>query len=334
MSLLRVEDLRREFSGRSGSTVYAVDGVSFTLEEGDVLGLIGESGSGKSTTGRLLIRLIEPTSGRVEFGGEDLTSLSARELRRRRANFPIVFQEPLESLNPRMSVSAIVEEPLIVTRPELGRAERRHRVLETLEEVGLSEEFGGRRPADLSGGQQQRVGIARALVTEPQLIVLDEPTSSLDLTVRAAILNMLGRLQTAHRMAYVFISHDIETVRYFCTTTAVMYLGRIVEIGPTEQVLAHPRHPYTQALLSAALSLVPGDETNHRPLRGEVPPPTARPEGCALCGRCPIELPACRASPVSLRPVAADHEVACIRDDDPAVVAFARDAINSAGPSR
>jgi peptide/nickel transport system ATP-binding protein/oligopeptide transport system ATP-binding protein len=278
-----------------------------------VLGLIGESGSGKSTTGRLVIRLLEPTGGRVEFDGADLTTLSKRELRRRRQHFQIVFQEPYESLNPRMSIGAIVEEPLIVSGRELSREQRRERVIDTLEEVGLGAAFYDRRPSQLSGGQQQRVGMARALVTEPRLIVLDEPTSSLDLTVRAAILNMLVRLKESHGLSYLFISHDIQTVRHFCSRTAVMYLGRIVEIGPTEQVLERPRHPYTKALLSAALSVQPGARLTHTPLEGDPPKPTARPAGCALSGRCPVELPECERTPVALEPVAPDHEVACLR---------------------
>jgi peptide/nickel transport system ATP-binding protein/oligopeptide transport system ATP-binding protein len=318
MPLLRAEDLRKEFTGRGGSTVYAVDGVSFTIEPGEVLGLIGESGSGKSTTGRLVIRLLEPTGGTIEFDGEDLTSLSKRELRRRRQHFQVVFQEPFESLNPRMSIGAIVEEPLIVSGRDMTKQERRRRVIDTLEEVALGEAFYDRRPAQLSGGQQQRVGMARALVTEPRLIVLDEPTSSLDLTVRAGILNMLARLREAHGLSYLFISHDIQTVRYFCTRTAVMYLGRIVEIGPTQQVLEHPRHPYTKALLSAALSVTPGARLTHTPLEGDPPKPTSRPRGCSLAGRCPVELPACATTPVALDPVAPDHEVACLRASEAA----------------
>lgn len=313
MPLLRVENLRKEFEGRGGDTVYAVDGVSFSIEPGEVLGLIGESGSGKSTTGRLAIRLLERTDGTIEFDGDDLSKLSKRELRRRRQEFQIVFQEPFESLNPRMSIGTIVEEPLIVSGRKMARAERRKRVVDTLEEVGLSEAFYDRRPAQLSGGQQQRVGMARALITEPRLIVLDEPTSSLDLTVRAAILNMLSRLKETHGLSYLFISHDIQTVRHFCSRTAVMYLARIVEVGPTDQVLDHPRHPYTKALLSAALSVEPGAPLAHTPLQGDPPAPTQRRLGCVLAGRCPVELPQCRTTPVPFEPVIPGHEVACLR---------------------
>lgn len=316
MPLVSTKHLHREFVRPGGTTVYAVDDVDLDLDRGEVVGLIGESGSGKSTIGRLMVRLLTPTAGSVEFDGQDLGGLSGRELRRWRSDFRIVFQEPFESLNPRLSVSRIVEEPLIVQRPSPTRAERRRRVAQTLDEVGLSEHHGALYPKELSGGQQQRVGIARALVTNPKLVVLDEPTSSLDLTVRAAILNLLDRLRVAHGLTYLFISHDIQTVRHFCTRTAVMYLGRIVESGPTADVLDHPRHPYTRALLSAALSVRPDAAPAHMPLTGDPPVPTRRVPGCPLVGRCPIEVPRCHTERPQLVSTGPAHEVACHRADE------------------
>ncbi|MFE4413988.1 oligopeptide/dipeptide ABC transporter ATP-binding protein [Streptomyces sp. NPDC056821] len=307
------KDLTRTFPGRDGSRVFAADGVNLTLGEGETLGVIGESGSGKSTLGRLLVRLLDPDRGTVSIAGTDLGSLGKRELRKRRSDFQVVFQEPYASLNPRLTVGAIVEEPLIATGKTRSKAERRERVVSTLAEVGLSADYLPRRPADLSGGQQQRVGIARALVTDPRVIVLDEPTSSLDLTVRAGVLRMLAEMQKARGLAYVFISHDIHTVGRLCSRTAVMYLGRIVEHGPTEEVLARPQHPYTKALLSAALSVMPGQNLPHLPLRGDPPKPTGRRTSCSLVSRCPIAVAECSAGPVELRETTPGHEVACIR---------------------
>ncbi|MCG2622561.1 ATP-binding cassette domain-containing protein [Arthrobacter sp. I2-34] len=218
---------------------------------------MGESGSGKSTLGRLILRLHEADSGSIILDGEDVRALTRQQLRRRRRHWQIVFQEPFASLNPRLTIRQIVEEPLIVARTSGTRADRLRRVTETLEEVGLSADFLERRPANLSGGQQQRVGIARALVTDPTLVVLDEPTASLDLTIRASILRMLAALQVSRGLTYVFISHDIETVRHFCSRVAVMHRGRFVETGTTRQVLSDPQQPYTQALMLAAMPPIP-----------------------------------------------------------------------------
>jgi peptide/nickel transport system ATP-binding protein/oligopeptide transport system ATP-binding protein len=319
MPLLLVEEIRKSFRRNAGPPVRAVNGVSLAIEEGETLGLIGESGSGKSTVGRLVLGLLSPDSGRVEFAGRDLARLPARELRRLRADLQVIFQEPLESLDPRMRVGAIVEEPLIVHRREMSRAARAEAVIDMLRHVGLDETHAARYPGELSGGQQQRVGIARAIVTRPRFVVLDEPTSSLDLSVRASILDLLGRLQRELRLSYLFISHDIATVRYFCTRTAVMYLGTLVEAGDTETVLATPRHPYTKALLSATLSPDPEQHAAHMPLRGDIPSPTDIPPGCPLVGRCPIEIAACSAAPVPLAPISHGHAVACIRANDAAV---------------
>jgi peptide/nickel transport system ATP-binding protein/oligopeptide transport system ATP-binding protein len=315
VTLLRLEGITKTFVGAGGWKVHAVNGVDLTIDEGETVGLIGESGSGKSTLGRLAIRLIEPDGGAVTFCGRDLASLTPRALRRARTDFQIVFQEPLESLNPRLRVGAIVAEPLINFAPELGRAERRERVFEALEAVRLPVSFVELHPGDLSGGQQQRVGIARAIIARPRLIVLDEPTSSLDLTVRGAMLELLGELQETLGLAYLFISHDIPTVQYFCRRTAVMYLGRIVEIGATQRVIGSPKHPYTQALLSARLSADPDEQAPHYPLRGDIPDPSQMPPGCPLVGRCPLAVPECDAAPIALAEVDSGHLVACIRVD-------------------
>lgn len=261
-------NLSKTFAARGkGGSVVAVNDVSLSLDRGDTLGLVGESGSGKSTLGRMLARLIEPDEGTVMLEGTDLTALHGKSLRRARSRFQVVFQEPYASLDPRMTVMQIVEEPLIATRLVRSARERRERVLAALDDVGLPRDFASRKPGALSGGQQQRVGIARALISEPTFVVLDEPTSSLDQTVRASILQLLVHLQRTKSLTFVFISHDIHTVRRICNRTAVMHLGNIVEIGPTENILERPQHPYTKKLLSAVLSLTPG-ESSRRPAAG------------------------------------------------------------------
>ncbi|GAA4045823.1 ATP-binding cassette domain-containing protein [Arthrobacter methylotrophus] len=257
MPIIELKDVRKTFRTPQGLPVKAVDGISLAVERGETLGIIGESGSGKSTLGRLILRLIEADSGTILLEGEDIRALSKAQLRKRRRHWQIVFQEPFASLNPRLTIRQIVEEPLIVAKAYGSRAERLRRVADTLEEVGLSQEFLDRRPANLSGGQQQRVGIARCLVTDPSLVVLDEPTSSLDLTIRASILRMLAKLQVSRGLTYVFVSHDIETVRHFCSRVAVMHRGRFVETGITDDVLSNPQQPYTQALMSAAMPPIP-----------------------------------------------------------------------------
>lgn len=254
MPLLRLENVHKRYQRGNGPVVRAVDGVSLHLEQGETLALIGESGSGKSTIGRIALGLIEATEGLVEFEGRRLDTLSREELRRLRPRMQIVFQEPLQSLNPRRTVGDTVTEPLVIHRLAATRAERTEQLRQTMDQVGLPFELANRYPRALSGGQQQRVGIARAIVTRPSLIVLDEPTSSLDLSVRAQILNLLDGLRETHGLSYLFISHDIATVRYISQRVAVMYLGRIVELGPVDEVMERPAHPYTRALLSATLS--------------------------------------------------------------------------------
>jgi oligopeptide/dipeptide ABC transporter ATP-binding protein len=225
----------------------------------------------------------------------------------------VVFQEPYESLNPRIRVGDIVEEPLIIHRRELSKAQRRAKVVAMLERVGLTAEHAERYPRNLSGGQQQRIGIARAIITEPELVVLDEPTSSLDVSVRARVLDLLRDLQREQGISYIFISHDLATVGLISDRVAVMYLGQVVEQGPTAEVLGNPKHPYTKALLSATLSTVVGEKREHVPLRGEIPNPSAAPTVCVLSGRCPIEVEECSAGPIAPRRVGDRHDVACLR---------------------
>jgi peptide/nickel transport system ATP-binding protein len=255
MPLVEVSHLVKQFTRgggflHRGSAIMAVDDVSFEIEQGETFGLVGESGSGKTTTGRCLLRLIEPTSGSVRFGGEDVLALSAGELRRARRRMQIVFQDPYSSLNPRMRARQIVEEPLIIHR--LGsRAERRERVAELFGLVGLEPAHLERYPHEFSGGQRQRIGLARALALNPSFLVLDEPVSALDVSVQAQVVNLLMDLQERLRLTYLFIAHDLRLVEHICTRVAVMYLGRIVEVGPTAALFAAPQHPYTRALLSA-----------------------------------------------------------------------------------
>jgi ABC-type oligopeptide transport system ATPase subunit len=255
MAILEVTDLVKEFGRKGGllasaSIVRAVDGVSFAIAEGETFGLVGESGSGKTTTGRCILRLIEPTSGQVRFKGEDVLAFPASRMRRARRDMQIVFQDPYSSLNPRMRVGAIVEEPLIIHK--IGsKAERRARVAELFELVGLDPSQLARYPQQFSGGQRQRVGLARALALNPSFIIADEPVSALDVSVQAQVVNLLMDLQKRLQLTYLFIAHDLRLVRHICSRVAVMYLGRIVEMGQTESLFAAPAHPYTRALLSA-----------------------------------------------------------------------------------
>ncbi len=293
--------------------VNAVNGVSFEIEAGETVALIGESGSGKSTIARLALRLYELNQGTVEFDGRDLTKLDREELRHLRSAMTIVFQEPYESLNPRQRIGRTIEEPLVIHHPDMSAADRHARVVDTLNHVALGENFYDRFPHELSGGQQQRVGIARAIVTRPKFIVLDEPTSSLDLSVRAQILQLLNDLQDEFNLAYLFISHDIHTVEYVSDRICVMYLGEIVEVGPTAEVFADPQHPYTQALLSSSLSADPRVKKERFLLGGEIPSATNLPAGCFLHGRCPIGDDACAVARVPLHAFKGTHEVACVK---------------------
>jgi oligopeptide/dipeptide ABC transporter ATP-binding protein len=296
--LIEVRDLRKHFPigrglfGGGRGAVRAVDGVTFTIRAGETLGLVGESGCGKSTLGRLILRLIEPTSGDIRYEGRSLLELGAGEMRAMRRAMQIVFQDPYGSLNPRMRVSQIVGEGLVIHRMG-SRAQRQERVRELLALVGLPEDAGDRYPHEFSGGQRQRIGIARALAVEPRFIVADEAVSALDVSIQAQILNLLQDLKRRLGLTMLFISHDLRVVEHLSDRVAIMYLGRVVEIGPREQVYGDPRHPYTKALLSAVP--VPDPRRPHERIvvTGDLPSPVNPPSGCAFHPRCPHAVQVC-----------------------------------------
>lgn len=321
-SLLQVTDLTKHFPvragllGRSVGHVRAVDGVSFALARGETLALVGESGCGKTTTANLILRLEVPTAGRVLVDGKDVHSLHGEALRQYRATVQAVFQDPWSSLNPRMRAGAIIAEPLLVSQ-RLGRVQAWGRVEELLAQVGLRPEHAGLFPHEFSGGQRQRIALAAALATAPRLIVLDEPVSALDVSIRAQIVNLLRDLQAVHGMAYLLIAHDLATVRHLAHQTAVMYLGQIVESAPTETLFGKPLHPYTRALLAASLPTRPEDQREDAPLEGEVPSPIRPPSGCRFHPRCPVALPRCAKEPPAIKEIIASpsgglaHHAAC-----------------------
>ncbi|MEU2156392.1 oligopeptide/dipeptide ABC transporter ATP-binding protein [Streptomyces sp. NPDC019396] len=306
-SLLSVRDLGKSFpgrrarTGRRGAPVRAVDGVSFDVAAGESLGLVGESGCGKSTTGRLIVRLLEPTAGSVHFDGSDISHLSAGGMRPLRRHIQMVFQDPHSSLNPRQTVARVIADPLLVQG--WSRTEARQRAADLMELVGLVPEHIDRYPHEFSGGQAQRIGIARSLATSPRLLVADEPVSALDVSVQAQIVNLMARLRRELGLAYVFIAHDLSVVKRVCDRVAVMYLGRIVEIGDKRTVYGSPLHPYTRALLSAVPVPDPVAERRREriTLAGDPPSPAAPPPGCAFHPRCPKAQAICRAERPLLR---------------------------------
>lgn len=311
--LLQVRDLVKHFPVEgSDDVVRAVDGVSFHLTKGETLGLVGESGCGKSTVGRCLLRLIEPTSGDLQFEGTNVAAAGKSSLRDLRREMQIIFQDPYASLNPRMKVRNILGEPLKIHG--IGdRESRRDRVAELMTQVGLDPQYLDRYPHEFSGGQRQRIGIARALALNPKLIVADEPVSALDVSVQAQVVNLLQDLQQQLGLTYLFISHGLAVVEHISTRVAVMYLGRIVEVAPSIDLYREPAHPYTQALLSAIPVPDPNQKRQRIVLTGDVPTPINPPSGCRFRTRCPMAIPECAQIDPELREIAPGHSVACIR---------------------
>ena len=315
--LLRVNNLVKHFPVRGGvfrrtvDRVHAVDGVSFDVQAGETLGLVGESGCGKSTTGRCILRLIEPTSGEVWFDGKNVTGLDTRSLRAICRDMQIIFQDPYASLNPRMTVGAIIGEALVIHGLAKTRREFEQRVAQLLETVGLHPQHMRRYPHEFSGGQRQRIGIARALAVSPRLIVCDEPVSALDVSIQAQVINLLEDLQDTFRLTYIFIAHDLSVVEHISSRIAVMYLGRIVEIAPARKLYTSPKHPYTEALLSAVPIPDPGVKRKRIVLQGDVPNPIRPPAGCHFHPRCPHVMDRCKVETPLLREIEPGRKAAC-----------------------
>lgn len=316
-ALVQIKGLKKYFPINQGfmssakGQVHAVDGVSFDVLAGETLGLVGESGCGKSTTGRLILRLLEPTAGKIFFQNEDIFALSSKKLRSVRRKAQIIFQDPYASLNPRMRVEEIVGEGMLIHKLVENRKERRERVIGLLEKVGLKKEHLNRYPHEFSGGQRQRIGIARALAVEPQFIVADEPISALDVSIQAQVLNLLMDLQQELGLTYLFIAHDLSVVEHISNRVAVMHLGQIVELAESRELYAKPLHPYTQCLLSAIPVPDPDRQPQRIILKGEIPSPANPPSGCRFHTRCPYKMDVCAEVEPELKPVDAGHLVAC-----------------------
>jgi len=307
MTLLSVRNLSTHYGG-GGGTVRAVDDVSLTIEPGETVALVGESGCGKSSLGKSLMRLVEPTSGLVEFKGKDVTAMPAGELRSLRRSIQMIFQDPFASLNPRQKIRAILTAPLKVHG--IGDAKRRQQIVESIiVQVGLPADSLDRYPHEFSGGQRQRIGIARALILQPELVVCDEPVSALDLSIQAQILNLLVEMKNKLSLSYLFVSHDLSVVRYFSDRVLVMYLGKIVESAPTAELWADPKHPYTRALLAAVPD--PSRRKQAAPISGDLPSPHNPPSGCRFHTRCPLATDICRAEAPEHRLFGPAHAVAC-----------------------
>ncbi|MGQ9735280.1 MAG: ABC transporter ATP-binding protein [Thermaceae bacterium] len=319
--LVEVKDLKKHFPIRGGvlsrvvASVKAVDGVSFSIARGEVLGLVGESGSGKTTVGRTILRLIEPTLGQIVFDGEEITHLPKDKLRVYRRRMQIIFQDPFSSLNPRMTVGDIIAEPLLIHNLAKTPRERAERVAELLKLVGLSPDHTRRYPHEFSGGQRQRIGIARALAVAPEFIVADEPVSALDVSIQAQVVNLLQDLKDELGLTLLFIAHDLAVVEYISDRVAVMYLGRIMEIAPSRELYKNPKHPYTEALLSAVPLPDPTLKRERIVLQGDIPSPIHPPSGCVFRTRCRYAIPECAQVVPELKEVSPGHYKACIRDD-------------------
>ncbi|MBC7465518.1 MAG: dipeptide ABC transporter ATP-binding protein [Bdellovibrio sp.] len=318
-SLLRAENIVKEFPvygglfARQVAAVKAVQGVSFDIKRGETLGLVGESGCGKSTLGRSLIRLIEPTSGKIFFKNKDITNVGGDELRNLRKQMQIIFQDPYASLNPRMTIGAILEEPLIIHKLHGSAGDRKTRVNELIDLVGLRREHLSRYPHEFSGGQRQRVGIARALAVSPDLIICDEPVSALDVSIQAQVINLLMELQQKLGLTYIFIAHDLKVVEHVSNKVAVMYLGKIVELAEANELYRNPMHPYTKALLSAIPVPDPKPRAERIILKGDVPSPMNPPPGCHFNPRCPIASEICREQVPPLDEKVATHWARCLK---------------------
>ena len=318
--LLEVENLTKFFTlngdmvsriaGKT-QTLKAVDDISFHVNAGETLGLVGESGCGKSTTGRLITRLVEPTSGAIRLKGEDLLAFDKTRMQAVRKDVQLVFQDPYSSLNPRKTVMQILARPLEIHGLADNWRSKRERVLELLNLVGLGHEHINRYPHEFSGGQRQRIAIARALSVDPELVIGDEPVSALDVSVQAQILNLFRELQQKMQLTYLFIAHDLSVVRHISDRVAVMYVGKIVETGPVDEIFERPQHPYTQALMAAVPEADPDKPAPRLLLTGEIATPINPPPGCRLCKRCPIATPNCETDPPPLREMAPNHYVAC-----------------------